>query len=96
MNNQPKNQVTRREFLVLSGLATLATGAGLSVAVPRTALAQGRAMAGPASGGPYNILMIVTDQEHRLLSSELPSGYRLPGHERTLTRHFFIGIHAAL
>ena len=34
----------------------------------------------------YNILMIVTDQERYMTSSQLPSDYRLPGHERLAKR----------
>jgi arylsulfatase len=34
------------------------------------------------AGGPYNIVFIVTDQERRFRSDELPGDYRLPAHER--------------
>ena len=84
MTKETAKQLTRREFLIVTGLATLATGAGVGAGFPRPSFAQGKQ---PTSGsGPSNILMIVTDQEHRLLSSELPTGYRLPGHERLAER----------
>jgi arylsulfatase len=34
------------------------------------------------SGGPYNIVFILTDQERHFREGELPKGYRLPAHER--------------
>jgi arylsulfatase len=34
------------------------------------------------SGGPYNIVFILTDQERHFREGELPPGYRLPAHER--------------
>ncbi len=84
MTYKTASQLSRREFVIGTGLATLATGAGLGAAIaPKQVLAQGREMPRPASGGGrYNILMILTDQEHRLLPNEYPAGYRLPGHER--------------
>ncbi len=84
MTYKTASQLSRREFVIGTGLATLATGAGLGAAIaPGQVLAQGREMPRPASGGGrYNILMILTDQEHRLLPNEYPAGYRLPGHER--------------
>jgi arylsulfatase len=40
-----------------------------------------------ASGeGAYNILFILTDQERYFRPGELPSGYRLPAHERLASR----------
>ena len=68
--------------MIATGLATLATGAGLGVSIPQPVFAQRKAMAAPPGNGAYNILMILTDQEHRLLPGEYPAGYRLPGHER--------------
>ena len=37
-----------------------------------------KAQVSHSAGGPYNILMIVTDQERHLTPEELPAGYRLP------------------
>jgi arylsulfatase len=38
------------------------------------------------SGGHYNIVFILTDQERHFRPGELPSGYRLPAHERLAQR----------
>lgn len=38
------------------------------------------------SGGPYNIVFILTDQERQFRPGELPAGYRLPAHERLAQR----------
>jgi arylsulfatase len=38
------------------------------------------------SGGPYNIVFILTDQERYFRPGELPAGYRLPAHERLAQR----------
>jgi arylsulfatase len=38
------------------------------------------------SGGPYNIVFILTDQERHFRQGELPAGYRLPAHERLAQR----------
>ena len=35
-----------------------------------------------ATGGPYNIVFILTDQERHFRPDELPKDYRLPAHER--------------
>jgi arylsulfatase len=37
---------------------------------------------GAGTGGPYNILFILTDQERYFRPGELPEDYRLPAHER--------------
>jgi arylsulfatase len=57
---------------LLSDAAHAAPKAGKSAAAP----------APGASGGPYNILFILTDQERYFRAGELPQGYRLPGRER--------------
>ena len=75
MNSGDRSALSRRDFVRAAGAASLASAVSLN-SVP--------AMAKPA--GKYNILMIVTDQERRLLSSELPTGYRLPGHEKLAAR----------
>jgi arylsulfatase A-like enzyme len=36
----------------------------------------------PQAGGPYNILLILTDQERWFRPGELPADYHLPAHER--------------
>jgi len=42
--------------------------------------------AGEAREAPYNILLILTDQERYFRPGELPPGYRLPAHERLGSR----------
>jgi arylsulfatase len=65
------------------GLSTMALGTGALGGKPTVATAaQGSAKAaGPAGGGPYNILFILTDQERYFDPAELPSGYDLPGRQ---------------
>ena len=64
--------LTRRSFVKTAGAAGLAAGT--------------RILGGPAQAAdpskPRNILFILTDQERHFRSGELPSDYRLPGHER--------------
>jgi arylsulfatase len=71
--------------------ALKAIGAGAAAAYVAPALlgsSESSAAAGQPStlpkapGGPYNILFILTDQERFFRPGELPSGYRLPAHER--------------
>ena len=72
----------RRDFLKKAGLAALATGVAGRLVSPVSAQAESRNSIKKDGGGPYNILMIVTDQEHHMPPNGLPLGYRLPGHER--------------
>ncbi len=66
--------LTRRSFVKAAGAAGVAAGTGLfdvgaiAARIPK----------------PRNILFILTDQERHFRSGELPSGYRLPGHERLM------------
>ncbi|MGB7904743.1 MAG: sulfatase-like hydrolase/transferase, partial [Steroidobacteraceae bacterium] len=81
---------TRREFLRTAGAGavTLSLAAGGAAATGSTAPDQG-ASAGTASaatGGPYNIVFILTDQERFFRPGELPAGYSLPAHERLMKR----------
>ncbi|MDX2349026.1 MAG: sulfatase-like hydrolase/transferase [Porticoccus sp.] len=78
------NQFSRRTFLKTTGLAAF----GVSVSGCLDNNNQEKAQASPSTpklkdgGGPYNILMIVTDQERHMTPGQLPDGYNLPGHER--------------
>jgi arylsulfatase A-like enzyme len=76
--------LSRREFLEASGLTTLALSTSALSGLPATAAAaQSETKAvGPAGGGPFNILFILTDQERFFDPTELPVGYSLPGRER--------------
>ena len=83
-DDQSTPSETRREFLKTAGAGALATAFGGNL-LGNPALAATTA-AGPkqhkATGGPYNILFILTDQERHFRPHELPRGYRLPAHER--------------
>ncbi|MCP4266570.1 MAG: sulfatase-like hydrolase/transferase [Candidatus Brocadiaceae bacterium] len=88
-----RNKTSRRDFMKAAGLTTAALAAstlsGFSAAQQQsdTAKKAKKKQARKSSHeGPYNILMIVTDQERYLEYSELPKGYRLPGHERLAER----------
>src|SRR5262245_16991279 len=61
-------------------------GASAIVATFGNVVFSGTASAAPTAtartGGPYNILFILTDQERYFRPGELPKDYRLPAHER--------------
>ena len=86
MDKGDKSKFSRRDFIKATGLAALSTGVVSGISTPLTAQAASnssvKALTKNNRGGPYNILMIVTDQERHMAPSELPSGYQLPGHER--------------
>ncbi|MEH6473253.1 MAG: sulfatase-like hydrolase/transferase [Halopseudomonas sp.] len=73
---------SRRDFIKKASLAALGTGVAASLTSPVSAQAERRKLQGGASTGPYNILMIVTDQQRHMPPEELPLGYRLPSQER--------------
>jgi arylsulfatase A-like enzyme len=79
--------ITRREFLKTAGAGTLATALGghllgsPAIAATHSDGPEPR-KAAEGRGEPYNILFILTDQERYFRPNELPSGYRLPAHER--------------
>jgi len=78
---------SRRQFIKSSGLAALGTSVPGGLAASQSIQAEGRKPnSQTVGGGPYNILMIVTDQERYMARKDLPSGYRLPGHERLVER----------
>jgi arylsulfatase len=82
--NQTDPDTTRRALLKTMGVGALATAVGGNLfGSPAVAATPS---AGPkqrkATGGPYNILFILTDQERHFRPNELPRGYRLPAHER--------------
>ena len=72
----------RRDALKAMGAgavsATLGTNLFGSLASAQTPAPR----AGAVAGGPYNILLILTDQERYFRPGELPRDYRLPAHER--------------
>lgn len=76
-NSRFNIDMSRRDFVKVTGTAAVAAAGGLSLVGSR-ALAQG--------SGQYNILMIVTDQERYMPPEALPPGYKLPGHEKLASR----------
>ena len=82
MKKDQRGFLTRRDFMKIAGYASLSAGVGLNFAGPGPVRAQSNQLTKPIGNGPYNILMIVSDQEHYLKPNELPIGYKLPGHDR--------------
>lgn len=83
-NNHP--DADRRNFLRSAGLGAAAATLGIApnaVAATRSATT---AVTGNASGGPYNILFILVDQERYFRPGELPVGFAMPGHDRLMKR----------
>jgi arylsulfatase A-like enzyme len=80
--------ISRRGFLLATGLGVTALGLGVSNAVSSEALASTDSTQSSGDGargtGPYNILFILTDQERFFRPGELPVGYSLPAHERLM------------
>lgn len=75
---------SRRSFLKTVSLTAIAAGIPnqLSAKIANKTQAKSAHMQLNDDGGPYNILMIVTDQERYMTKNELPPGLKLPGHER--------------
>jgi len=80
--------ISRRGFLLATGLGVTALGLGVSNAVSSDASASTDSTQSSGDGarrtGPYNILFILTDQERFFRPGELPVGYSLPAHERLM------------
>ncbi|MEH6527450.1 MAG: sulfatase-like hydrolase/transferase [Sneathiella sp.] len=76
------NQFSRRDLLKTTGLVALTAGVSSTMTGTSSAQAASQVASGAKHEGPYNILLIVTDQERHMSADELPIGYRLPGHER--------------
>lgn len=79
---QDDTQFSRRDFLKTAGITAI--GAGLSGCLDSSKTTDKKPEFSPLknTGGPYNILMIVTDQEQYIKPENLPEGYSLLGHER--------------
>ncbi len=83
MKKKRRNRITRRDFVKITGFTTLMMGtAGARILGSQNLRAESSKTVSQAGSKWYNILMIVSDQERYMTSSQLPSGYRLPGHER--------------
>jgi arylsulfatase A-like enzyme len=79
-----QGKLGRRDLLKSIGVIACAVGTSSTAAVPESgAPARPR---GQPRGGPYNILLILTDQERHFRPGELPRDYRLPAHERLAKR----------
>jgi arylsulfatase len=79
----------RREALKVIGAGTVTAAGGLSLlgtGVASSVEEPAAPSASKATGGPYNILFILTDQERYFRPGELPSDYRLPAHERLASK----------
>jgi len=83
---------SRRDLLKIAGAGALTAAlgnsgpAGAAAGAATTTGPSPGAGRGPAAGGPYNILFILTDQERRFRPDELPRDYRLAAHERLASR----------
>jgi arylsulfatase len=75
-DDDSKAGINRRD-----ALKTIAAG-GIAAATTSSSAARAPSGAQNASGGPYNILFILTDQERFFRPGELPRDYRRPAHER--------------
>lgn len=76
--------LSRRDFLRVTGLGTMALGLGLAHLRNGQAASDTNSRSEDKHGGPYNILFILTDQERFFRPGELPAGYSLPAHERLM------------
>lgn len=76
--------LSRRDFLRVTGLGTMALGLGLAHLRNGQAASNTNGRSEDKHGGPYNILFILTDQERFFRPGELPAGYSLPAHERLM------------
>ncbi|MEH6586367.1 MAG: sulfatase-like hydrolase/transferase [Halioglobus sp.] len=79
--------ISRRDFLASTAVAAVAAGVSAGVhSAPATGKESSASAAHGDAGGPYNIMMIVTDQERYLTGQDLPEGFELPGRERLAQR----------
>jgi len=78
--------ISRRDFMRIAGLGTIALGLGAREAESSDISASPASIQSAPGGAhgkaPYNILFILTDQERFFRPGELPAGYSLPAHER--------------
>jgi arylsulfatase len=86
LKDDQQSGVSRREFLKVAGVGAAALGAGSTILGcgddgKRAATSAGVASSrGPATGGPYNILFVLVDQEGYF--KEFPRTLGLPAHDR--------------
>lgn len=87
-NDEHSFDAGRRDALKLFGASAVAASLGanaLASGEAHAALAS-RGSAAADSGGPYNILFILNDQERYFRSGELPADFQLAAHERLAER----------
>ncbi|HSC65547.1 MAG TPA: sulfatase-like hydrolase/transferase [Caldimonas sp.] len=80
--NDAQPSESRRDLLKAVGMGALASAVGVTSQAAGAADARTAKVAAKATGGSYNILFILTDQERFFRPGELPPDYRLPAHER--------------
>ena len=87
-DKEPAIALTRRDFLLSAGMGAVAlslvAGKNAQAAAPDTDKPVPATAGRPA--GPYNILLILVDQERYFRPGDLPSEYSLPAHERLMKR----------
>ena len=78
----------RRGILKTMGMGAMTAAVGTpALSGPVVAeVAEPRGARSDSTGGPYNILFILTDQERQFRPGELPADYRLPAHERLVKK----------
>ena len=89
-DQDPNVSTSRRDFLRIAGLGAMTLGLVVRDAGGREGFVSSDPAQSPSGGtratGPYNILLILTDQERYFRPGELPAGYSLPAHELLLKR----------
>ena len=87
-DQDPNVSTSRRDFLRIAGLGAMTLGLVVRDAGGREGFVSSDPAQSPSGGtratGPYNILLILTDQERYFRPGELPAGYSLPAHERLI------------
>jgi arylsulfatase len=82
------DRLSRRDFLRVAGSGALAMGLDPGSATAATASGDvPQQPGGKGQGaGPYNIVLILVDQERFFRPGELPAGFDLPAHQRLMKR----------
>lgn len=70
--------ISRRDLLAAAPAVSLGLALGSRAGVSTAA----QAPAAHSSGGPFNVLFILVDQQRQFRPGELPSGFSLPAHDR--------------
>jgi arylsulfatase A-like enzyme len=95
-SSKPGIDEGRRDALKTIGAGAVAASVGADLFASMSASAATARSPTAATGGPYNILFILTDQERYFRPGELPADYRLPAHERLARRGtVFVNHHIA-